>query len=226
MSDHVTDIENLIDALGSPEGVTEENCLEVLVVTLRELGGRHHYALVDLQATIAHVIHHRELQDRHDLIEGQLCPLGDYRHSTTTPTSIEHMRSEAAGLLEELRRAGKIPEQSPVDAVQIDVGSGDRRSTTVAIPLYLQLWIEHGEELQVPQFKHDCDKCTFLASMGSHDFYYCSNSPTVIARYGDEGPEYLSGMELGKRAAMSDLADTKPLGMAYTLAKELGHECW
>ena len=47
---------------------------------------------------------------------------------------------------------------------------------------------------------HDCDKCTPLGSYASagstYDLYYCAKSsvPTVVARYGNEGPDYTSGL--------------------------------
>jgi hypothetical protein len=44
---------------------------------------------------------------------------------------------------------------------------------------------------------HDCDACTFLGSTrGEADLYYCpqSDMPTVIVRYGSDGPDYESGM--------------------------------
>lgn len=48
-----------------------------------------------------------------------------------------------------------------------------------------------------PRFTHDCDKCDFLGRHGNWDLYYCYKDvfgPTVIARFGDEGSEYISGM--------------------------------
>jgi len=47
-----------------------------------------------------------------------------------------------------------------------------------------------------PLFAHDCDNCTFLSSFNSHDLYYCKSEheTTVIARYGNNGDEYKSGM--------------------------------
>jgi hypothetical protein len=45
-----------------------------------------------------------------------------------------------------------------------------------------------------PLFKHDCDKCVFLGVYKNHDLYYCNTEPTVIARYGDNGCEYFSGI--------------------------------
>jgi hypothetical protein len=59
-------------------------------------------------------------------------------------------------------------------------------------------------------FKHDCvvglNKCIFLGQyhhaeadnyFGIYDLYFCTQGgrlPTVIARYGDAGPEYFSGL--------------------------------
>lgn len=49
-----------------------------------------------------------------------------------------------------------------------------------------------------PRYTHDCDSCTCLGQLGNHDLYYCDQSgrPTVIARWGDDGPQYVSGTEL------------------------------
>ena len=47
------------------------------------------------------------------------------------------------------------------------------------------------------QWKHDCDNCKFLGMFKDYDLYFCNqggNIPTVIARYGNEGHEYLSGI--------------------------------
>lgn len=42
-----------------------------------------------------------------------------------------------------------------------------------------------------PRHPHDCERCTFLGTFGSHDLYYCAKQPhlgpTVIARFGPEG---------------------------------------
>ena len=50
-----------------------------------------------------------------------------------------------------------------------------------------------------PRFKHDCDRCVFLGEHQAHDLYFCeacAGGPTVIARYGSEGKQYTSGLEL------------------------------
>lgn len=48
-------------------------------------------------------------------------------------------------------------------------------------------------------FEHDCNNCEFLGTFQEHDLYYCPqtpNWPTVIARYGNNGYEYKSGMHM------------------------------
>lgn len=47
-----------------------------------------------------------------------------------------------------------------------------------------------------PQFEHDCDSCTFIGRHGGYDLYLCQQgglAPTIIARFGDDGPSYHSG---------------------------------
>lgn len=49
-------------------------------------------------------------------------------------------------------------------------------------------------------YKHDCDKCVFLGVFHGdervYDGYFCNQNSisTVIARFGDEGSQYLSGL--------------------------------
>ncbi len=48
-----------------------------------------------------------------------------------------------------------------------------------------------------PRFVHDCERCEFLGSENSRDLYFCTQGrelPTVIARFGDDGPDYSSGL--------------------------------
>jgi hypothetical protein len=54
-----------------------------------------------------------------------------------------------------------------------------------------------------PRFVHDCDNCHFLGHYKSKqtgedfDLYYCANSGvygTTLARFGNEGSEYASGI--------------------------------
>lgn len=47
-----------------------------------------------------------------------------------------------------------------------------------------------------PRYQHDCAMCVYLGQYNEYDLYYCAQAgvPTVIARYGNKGPEYTSGM--------------------------------
>lgn len=46
-----------------------------------------------------------------------------------------------------------------------------------------------------PRFIHDCDGCIFLGSLYQYDLYFCPSSyPTIILRFGNDGPEYSSGL--------------------------------
>lgn len=54
-------------------------------------------------------------------------------------------------------------------------------------------------ERVVMRFQHDCEKCVPLGRESDHDLYFCEQGgmgPTLIARWGDEGPDYKSGMVL------------------------------
>lgn len=47
------------------------------------------------------------------------------------------------------------------------------------------------------RYKHDCDTCVSLGEYEEYDLYHCYQKgmgATVVARYGDEPHEYLSGM--------------------------------
>lgn len=65
-----------------------------------------------------------------------------------------------------------------------------------------------------PKHKHDCKECLFLGCSDEHDLYYCNNiHPTVIARYGDNGEDYVSGIFI---AALN-----KHLTKALLIAKQM-----
>lgn len=69
-------------------------------------------------------------------------------------------------------------------------------------------------------FEHDHSCCTFLGTYHFHDLYYCQQGghiPTLLARYGNEGAEYKSGME----GARFD----PELGEAKRRAEERGLPC-
>lgn len=70
-----------------------------------------------------------------------------------------------------------------------------------------------------PRYKHDCDFCTFLGPFNEFDLYFCEQKeslgiPTLIARYGDAGPAYTSGLALKDQIPA--------LGEAYRRAVDQG----
>lgn len=61
-----------------------------------------------------------------------------------------------------------------------------------------------------PRYQHDCTKCVFLGTDGEYDLYVCEGEgrPTVIARYGDDGPQYKSGLaSVGIDPHLTEAAD-------------------
>ena len=78
---------------------------------------------------------------------------------------------------------------------------------------------QNKNKMEKKNYIHDCDHCTFLGNhsddLGVYDLYFCPQGlrKTVIARYGDRGSEYLSG--IGFKA-------TPPLAKAEKLALEAG----
>ena len=75
-----------------------------------------------------------------------------------------------------------------------------------------------------PLFEHDCDECAFLGTVhaahrpeGYVDLYRCdAHGATVIARYGDDGPEYSSApLDMAARFGGE-------IAVAGTLAAALG----
>lgn len=76
-----------------------------------------------------------------------------------------------------------------------------------------------------PKFKHDCSQCTFLGRHRDdyeYDLYHCEKSglPTIIARFGDYGSDYMSGMVFGIKEIKNGEFN-KPLAQAYMRAKVL-----
>ena len=52
-------------------------------------------------------------------------------------------------------------------------------------------------ETSTPQHTHDCAVCVNLGRFGNFDLYFCDEGnpvPTVLARFGNEGPDYYSGL--------------------------------
>jgi hypothetical protein len=82
--------------------------------------------------------------------------------------------------------------------------------------------INHPVPLEPPMWEHDCDDCLFLGTHHQHDLYYCqgvngrrTRFPTLVARYGSNGPQYKSGVPL--------LKHDDNLWAAAVLAEAQGH---
>lgn len=57
--------------------------------------------------------------------------------------------------------------------------------------------------MENPRYVHDCEQCKFLGLYEEYDLYFCDQNkfgPTVVARYGDEGDEYTSGLHMHTQA--------------------------
>jgi len=48
--------------------------------------------------------------------------------------------------------------------------------------------------MEMQKYIHNCDGCKFLGHLLGHDLYFCNKSlDTVILRFGNNPPDYLSG---------------------------------
>jgi len=58
-----------------------------------------------------------------------------------------------------------------------------------------------NNEKLIPRYKHDCKDCTLIGMYLGYDLYVSGKCnlgiPTIVARYGDDGPGYLSGWDNG-----------------------------
>lgn len=69
-----------------------------------------------------------------------------------------------------------------------------------------------------PRYTHDCEDCTFLGFHKHFDLYFCEQGgagPTVIARYGDHGSEYSSGLAHTKIMSELDAARVAAVRRGY-----------
>jgi hypothetical protein len=71
-----------------------------------------------------------------------------------------------------------------------------------------------------PQYQHDCKSCIFLGRHHRYDLYYHPGetvSETVIARFGNAGPDYMSGL------CFATVNGSEPLYQAKLMAIKQGH---
>ena len=69
-------------------------------------------------------------------------------------------------------------------------------------------------------YKNDCDDCKYLGEFEGHDLYFCNkgNIYTIIARYGNEPEEHMSGLEFGRPKPQNTI-----LGVAYAMSQAKGY---
>lgn len=76
----------------------------------------------------------------------------------------------------------------------------------------------------VPIFEHDCNNCDFLGVSVDgntvYDLYYCDTEETVIARYSNNGADYMSGMVFARPDGNKQLYEAKLRAIEKGLFKE------
>ena len=83
----------------------------------------------------------------------------------------------------------------------------------------MEATIQRGAAGEKPLYVHDCAQCTFLGRFDwtgdTYDLYFCPQVefPTVVARYGDEGWEYTSGMRSDHPALAEARARAEKAGL-------------
>lgn len=77
--------------------------------------------------------------------------------------------------------------------------------------------------MENPKYQHNCDKCLFLGRYKKKcDLYVCVRdniADTVIARHGNNGPDYSSGLIFAHRNLIPELVE------AMKRAEALGIDC-
>ena len=143
----------------------------------------------------------------------------------------ECIRSEVIFTLREFQLDGLIPEETHFAGCQVE--SDDRGSIQIQTPVHLAIWFKEGDAMRYPNWTHDCDGCTFLATLyhegtsappGRYDLYHCGDQlhgmPTIIARRSSEPGDYMSGLPIA-RAYLED-EPGHPMALALRLAEERG----
>lgn len=82
-----------------------------------------------------------------------------------------------------------------------------------------------------PVYVHDCKQCVYLGNYEHHgvffDLYVCSHKDkiidTLVARHGNEGPEYCSGVVFIKTHPQIKKAYELALAKGYMLKEEEAH---
>ena len=179
----------------------------------------------------------QETRDKVELAMGEI--FGALHHQALTDEVKHAAKVGIIAKLTQLQANGDLPDDISMVHVSIQEAPKGMGVLDVQLPWFLRAYLQEGPSYKVPRFTHDCENCTFLAHVVGHDLYYCTQMggsalvrssretgyewraskrglPTVIARYGNDGPDYMSGMEFGKTGQIEELH------VAYNLAQEKG----
>jgi hypothetical protein len=172
----------------------------------------------------------RSMAVKEHLVENLQACVDRFRYELVNDETARRVEYDVAAMLKRYQEGGFLPASFSTSYVTLRGSELDPTAPIVDLPAFVRVWMTSGDGAFVaPRFTHDCKQCQFLAhheyaegveDRGPFDFYYCGKQvtgATVIARFGNEGPEYLSGLEIGQRQGID-----RPLGLAYALAREKG----
>ena len=91
-----------------------------------------------------------------------------------------------------------------VDTGEIHPDNADRIFVSVRMDIPERSLDVHAYPMRDRRWVHDCGDCKYLGSDECHDYYHCcvGNRSTLLARAGDDGPDYRS----------TSTIDGRPLG--------------
>jgi hypothetical protein len=69
-----------------------------------------------------------------------------------------------------------------------------------------------------PRYAHSCRHCTFLGCFEEYDLYFCPQTgyPTLLARFGNNGPAYTSGLSSRTPALVEARTRARDCGLLST----------
>ena len=73
------------------------------------------------------------------------------------------------------------------------------------------------------RYKHDCDNCVYLGEYKNADLYFCNqiSVKTVVARFSDYGPDYISGLDIADKDEYLHTAKQKAIEIGLLLDKDI-----
>ena len=74
-----------------------------------------------------------------------------------------------------------------------------------------------------PRYAHDCEACRYLGQFENYDLYYHPGAnETIVARFGSEGPDYLSGIGFSVINPAIALGATRAIALGIMDPMKLG----